>query len=55
VRSRPPKRSKAFWPSRSAGLLFVDETPLERVGVMGQRIVGLEHREPALLVPERQQ
>jgi hypothetical protein len=52
---RGSEQIEALWPSRSAAFRSVDEGPLERVGVVGQGIVGLEHREPALLVSERQQ
>ena len=38
--------------STSTGFWFVDESLLDFVGVAGERIVGLEHCEPALLVSE---
>lgn len=38
--------------SPSAGFLPVDESLLDFVGVAGDGIVGLEHREPALIVSQ---
>src|SRR5215471_2726351 len=41
--------------SVSAGLLLAGESLVELVGVSGERVVGLEYREPALAVSEREQ
>jgi hypothetical protein len=48
----PPARRAGRAGSTSTGFWFVDESLLNFVGVAGEGIVGLEHREPARIVSE---
>jgi hypothetical protein len=48
-------RVRAGFRALSARFLLGDESPVERIGVAGEGVVDLEHHEPALVVPERDQ